>query len=64
MLDNLLRREQVLLPLPNKIVSKIRDRDTSNNLTMPNLSLKYYKWADVYTDNKFTDSQQDKTAFF
>ena len=36
------------IPLPNKITNNIRE-----NLPNPNLSLKYYKWADFY-NNVFT----------
>ncbi|MCM8765112.1 MAG: type III-B CRISPR module RAMP protein Cmr6 [Candidatus Omnitrophica bacterium] len=43
------------LPLPNYL--SVADG------TIPNLSLKYYKWADVYEAN-FTKIKKDKTDFF
>ena len=42
------------IPLPNEITNRI-----SKNLSAPNLSLKYYKWADFYK-NDFTGFQDDK----
>ncbi len=45
------------LPLP-QYLTNIADQNT------PNLSLKYYKRADVYKDNKFTELIKSKNEFF
>jgi len=44
------------LPLPKTVVDNLSGLDT------PNLSLKYYKWADVYEDN-YRSVKNDKSAF-
>ena len=47
------------IPLPNEITNNLRE-----SLPNPNLSLKYYKWADVYENNKFEKFKKDKADFF
>ncbi len=47
------------LPLPNAICEKIN----LGNLQTPNLSLRYYKLADMYLSN-FKETEKDRSAFF
>ncbi|MBV6518654.1 MAG: type III-B CRISPR module RAMP protein Cmr6 [Candidatus Brocadia sp.] len=46
------------LPLPKDI------RGNTDNLSTPNLSLKYYKWADIYNDNKFQEVDSKRKGKF
>lgn len=46
------------LPLPKYLTDNIADNAT------PNLSLKYYKRADVYKNDKFNELIKDKSKFF
>ncbi|MBT9174939.1 MAG: hypothetical protein DDT22_00605 [candidate division WS2 bacterium] len=46
------------LPLPEKISNQISREN------IPNLSLKYYKWANVYKDSVFLELTNDKKEFF